>query len=124
MNKIRLTATLLAVFIAGAASGSLGTRSILLDRFRLIQEGPTEKHVELLMKRFDRELDLSQLQEQELRAVLLSALEQIHTARQQLQPQIKEIIADSNQRVMAILDEEQDEIFLSLLEKKFKNVEM
>lgn len=124
MKNFRIVATLLVVFTVGAASGALGTRSILLERFRLIQAGPTEKHVELLMKRFDQKLALTETQEQQLRAVLVSAMEQIHVVRQQVDPQIKEIIAESNKEVMTILDEEQDEIFLRLLKNKFKDVQM
>lgn len=48
----------------------------------------------------------------------------IQAIRQQAEPQIRNIIKESNSKFMAILDEEQDAKFASLLKKKFKDVEM
>jgi Spy/CpxP family protein refolding chaperone len=94
MNKRKLMAGVLVVFLLGALAGALGAGlyynySDSPSRFR--HHSPEERTA-LIMKRLSRDLDLTETQQQEITVIIREAEEKVSRLKQQTFPEFKAII--------------------------------
>lgn len=113
-NRTRALAVILAVLLIGCLLGIGGYHFY----GRKIQEGGvvsethrTERHTERLASR----LQLTQEQEDQLKGILEDSRRQIETGRAGLESQLQTIRVKTNERIAAILNQEQKRKFQQIL---------
>lgn len=107
----RLLATLLLVFLCGAAVGTLAMS--LSGRFRAHAQQASWKEggKEVTLERFKRELDLTPEQAAQLETVLDDFFMYYHT----LQAQLEEVRATGKNRILRLLNPEQRKKFEKMM---------
>ena len=106
MKYLKPIIVILLVFIAGISIGVVGTRFVIRRSIRQAVRRP--ELVRLRIERdLTRELELDPAQQTKLDEILLSAQQQIATARQEHQPRFRAIFADTQKRISEILTPEQ-----------------
>ena len=97
-----------AVFVLGMAAGSLVT--IRVAERRLSHAGPQAVE-HLIVRRLSLRLRLDAAQREQLRAIVHNGQQDMQTARQQIQPQVEQVLDHAVNRVRDILRPEQREKF-------------
>jgi len=109
MNKLKLAAGVLLVFLAGALAGSLGTMTYfkqLMGRFP--PGGPPPKAMTtMMMKRLSGELDLTDAQHAEVRKIVASLQEDVLSLRRKTQPEMEALNDASFASIRDLLDDKQ-----------------
>ena len=100
MTRWKAILGVVAVFLLGALAGGLVTIGVVGHRFR--------NRSDMIVRRLSWRLHLSAAQRDQLRGIVTNAQQQIH---QQVQPQIQVILAQSEDKVRAILQPDQLEEF-------------
>ncbi len=107
---MKKTTTWLIVFLffaLGALAGSLGMQQYLHYRFsHFVQKGHPAR-TEILLKRFSKELHLTEEQKLEVRTILVKTEGRIDELRKDFDPRIKEVIDDSFRQIREKLGEDQ-----------------
>lgn len=116
-TKLKGIAGVLVIFIAGAAVGWIGTRHWYKERVESLMRGNPEAFHEVIVRRLDRKLNLNPDQVKNLREILNQSHEEVAAAREDLSPEIQEILEETKSRVEAILTPEQAVTFRHLTEK-------
>ncbi len=110
MKTFKLLLLLALVFVAGAAVGVVGTRSLVRRQVQLAIARP--ERVQLLVeRRLTRQLLLDDSQQAKLHAILNDAHGQLDVLRSQYTPQMVAILRQANQQINAILTPEQEKRF-------------
>ena len=121
MNKIKLTAGVILVFLVGALAGALGTGIYFKQRIGRFADGgpPVPVRVQTLLKKFSDELDLTDVQRTELEKILLESQEKILALGRKIFPEIEEINEQSFASIKDKLNSEQKEK-LDIIHQKMK----
>ncbi|HEY6346712.1 MAG TPA: hypothetical protein VIY49_34920 [Bryobacteraceae bacterium] len=108
----RILSTLFLVFLAGAASGALSMRLGLHDRL-LATAAPNNRELnrEVVLRRFQSELDLTNDQSQKL-AMVLDDWGQYY---QSLQEQLEDLRSTGKNRILEILNPDQRDRFEKMM---------
>lgn len=117
-SKLKGIAGVLVIFLAGTAVGWLGTRYWYKERVDSLMRGNPEAFHEVIVRRLDRKLNLNPGQVDKLREILNQSHEEVTAAREDLSPEIQEILEETKSRVEAILTPEQAATFRHLTEKE------
>lgn len=107
MKRSRPIIGIVLVFILGIFCGSLATHLFYKCRFESILGDSAHSREESILKRLDRGLDLDDRQEEQVRAIVHEAREEIKTARSRIRPQTEAIIEKAQVKIRAILTPEQ-----------------
>jgi len=123
---IKKTTTWLMVFLffaLGALAGSLGTQQYLHYRFsRFVQKGHPAR-TDILLKRISKELDLTEVQRKDVRAILEETEVRIDDLRKGFDPRIKGVIDESFGRIRDKLTEDQTGKFDAFRERLVKKAD-
>lgn len=107
MKKWKLYLGLLVVFLAGVVVGTGGTLLVVVHEVkRLIELGPAAGP-EIVMRRLDRVLDLSDEQAAAIEPIVMDGYHEILELRSQSQPQRHAIVMDTVARLKTELTPEQ-----------------
>jgi hypothetical protein len=108
----RILSTLFLVFLAGAASGALSMRLGLHDRLRgAVSSSTREPSREVVLRKFQSELDLTDDQSQKL-AMVLDDWGQYY---QSLQEQLEDLRSTGKNRILEILNPDQRDRFEKIM---------
>lgn len=122
MKLFKQLAFIAFIFILGIGVGSLITRSALMKRFQVFQQGPTEQDLNMLVNRFDRKLQLTDAQEAEVTVILSEGMQRIVALKKTHNPQMFAIIQESNNRIKEILNEKQLQEFEEIIKQRMKEL--
>ena len=103
MKKWRSITIIILIFLLGALTGSLLAHRVYQQRIEGIIRGEPSSMQEFIVRRLNRELHLESSQVERLRIIVMETHDEIRKVRQQVRPQIEEILASSQNRVRAIL---------------------
>ncbi len=110
--KWKALVVLLGVFLLGVGGG------VVLDRMVLYRDGFWGRHrppMGRILHHLTEKLDLSEAQQQDVRAILMSTRTELKSARQQMQQRVDGILKTSETRVQQMLEPEQREAFKQLM---------
>lgn len=111
-------AGVLVIFLAGTASGYIGARHVYKERLEGFMRGNPEAFHEVIVRRLNRQLNLNAGQVSNLREILQQSHDEVAAAREDLSPEIQEILEETKTRVEAILTPPQVAAFRQLTEKE------
>lgn len=119
MNRLKLYAGIILVFILGALTGSLGTGIYFKHRIEKFgPPGPSARKA-FLMKKFSGELNLTEAQQVEIKKILDQLDTKIYDIMRKNRPEIEKIMDDSIVLMKDKLNNEQKQK-LDELHKKMK----
>ena len=122
MKLFKRFAFIAFIFILGIGVGSLITRSALMKRFQVFQQGPTEQDLNMLVNRFDKKLQLTDAQEAEVTVILSEGMQRIVALKKTHNPRVFAIVRESNIRIKEILNEKQLQKFEEIMNKRMKKM--
>ena len=120
MKKWRSITIIILIFLLGALAGSLVTYGVYQQKMEGIIRGEPSSMQESIVRRLNRELQLESSQVERLRIIVMETHDEIRKVRQQVRPQIEEILARSQNRVRAILSPVQLEKFEKIIAERNK----
>jgi hypothetical protein len=93
MNKIKLAAGVLLVFLVGVLAGSLGTGVYFKKRVEKFEAGgpPVQERIQIIQGRFANELNLTDQQRADFEKIIKESQEKKVALGQKIFPEIKEI---------------------------------
>lgn len=104
------------VFILGSLAGALGMGMYIQHRFeRIIFDDPRPGHpphppmMRLLMKRLDKELDLTETQRHEIEKIMNQTFESMHSVMREQHPELENLVEGNLERIKEKLTAEQKE---------------
>ena len=107
MNKLKVWAGILLVFLLGALAGSVGTGAYLKHRIERFSRGGHPPIRVVLMKKLAHELDLTETQRVEVEKILDQLETKLHELRQKHRPELEGLFAHSFDMIKEKLDQEQ-----------------
>ncbi len=105
------------IFLVGAAAGWIGARHWYKERLEGLMRGNPEAFHEVIVRRLNKNLSLDAEQLNKLRDILNQSHEEVAAVREDLSPEIQEILEETKSRVESILTPAQIEAFRHLTEK-------
>lgn len=111
-------AGVLVIFLVGAAAGWIGARHWYKERLEGLMRGNPEAFHEVIVRRLNKKLNLNPGQVDKLREILSQSHEEVAAAREDLSPEIQEILEETKIRVEAILTPAQVATFRHMTEKE------
>jgi len=116
MSKLKLWVGIILVFVLGALVGSFGAGMYIKHKFTsFFFEGPGNGPpppppvMHFLMRRIDRQLDLTEKQRIEIEKIMDESMEEFHNIRQKYHPEMKTIVEKNFDRIKEKLNSEQIE---------------
>jgi Spy/CpxP family protein refolding chaperone len=105
-TKLKSWLVLGLVFVAGFGAGVVVTRGVVRH---LIQQAVTnpDRVRDVIERRLVRQLDLTPVQRGQVHAILLDTQKDLHALRGEFRPQFVAILSNAEQRVGAVLTDEQ-----------------
>jgi len=121
-NRTRTTIVALlaigVVFMAGLVIGIAGDRAWLVLHGRLsMRHGPSDRMVNMLVNRMDRELKLTPAQRTAVTAILRRSRDRIAAIDANVRPQVRAQMAATSAEIEAVLSPEQRTKFVALRKK-------
>ena len=119
MNKWKPTVALILVFVAGFAMGVMATRMVVRRVVNQMLNDPQmaqQRAVGQLELRLSNQLELSPVQQREVRQILRQAQQQIRGIRQASQPRIAEVNSNAAAQIRLVLTTEQQQRFEKMQE--------
>ena len=113
-NRLHALAVMIAVLLAGCVLGMTGLH-FWETGFRARVDSSAPRRAGDQNARLARRLQLTASQEAQLRAILDDSRGRINTARAELEAKLETIRAQTNEKIIAILNEEQKKKFQQLL---------
>ncbi len=113
MNRLKLAAGVLLIFLTGIAAGHLGT--VFYFENKIYTQGPPPLH-HLIKKRVSHELQLSDQQQIQFENIIGQAEKNLDAFRQAHHPELEKILTDCFQKINVILTPDQQTKF-----EKIKN---
>ena len=110
------------VFVLGILSGSLVVHLLYKYRIESIISGRAESREDALVRRLDRKLELSDLQEEQLREIIHESFMEIKAVRSQFRPQVEAIIEKSQRRISELLTPEQRKKYEQIIAERKKKL--
>jgi hypothetical protein len=112
MKNWKAIVGVLLVFVLGMFAGGLVTLGVIRHRMKI--HGP-QAMVNFVIRRMSWELRLDKAQREQLHAIVADTQRDMKAVRQQVQPQIEQTLARTEERVRAMLRPDQQEKFDKLI---------
>lgn len=106
----------IAVFVLGGFAG--GFTTIAVVRHRLVRGHGSQMRADFIVRWLSWELRLDHDQREQLRGIVNEGQTQMRAVRKQIQPQIEEVLGQSEAKVRAILRPDQQEKFNKLVAER------
>lgn len=100
----------LLFLIVGIVIGA-GAGILILGRRPAAPQGRPDQYVEMMTRRMERELNLSEPQARQIRQVTREHLQTLDQIRRETHPQIQAELTAMNQRILEVLDPQQQQIW-------------
>jgi Spy/CpxP family protein refolding chaperone len=113
-NRLRALAVMIAVLLAGCVLGMTGLH-FWETGFRAPVDASATRRAQEQNAKLARRLQLTAAQEAQLKAILDDSRRQINAGRTELETKLETIRARTNEKIAAILNEEQKKKFQQLL---------
>ncbi len=111
------------VFALGMVSGGLVTVRVITKRIQRIAQGGPQAVNQIIVRRLTKRLDLDSSQSGKLMDIIVDTRKDIRSAREQISPQLKQIMDDSESKVRALLNPEQQKKFDEVLAENKQRIE-
>jgi hypothetical protein len=111
MKNFKAIAGILLVFLLGAAGGTLVTHLICKARLERFISGGHRMREDVIVERLTKELDLDGSQRERVRAITHETHDSIRQARSRINPQIEVLLTAGQDRIKAVLRQDQREKF-------------
>jgi len=98
---------IVAVFALGIVVGAVATGLVVRYRFSHFGFGKPEQAVSHIMKRLDRELNLSEEQHRAIEPIVLDSFTKMRAMRAKLTPEVEALVEQTGQRVKPHLNPDQ-----------------
>jgi len=123
MNKTKLTVGIILIFVLGGLAGALAVQLYQRHEFRDAhrRHRTTEERVAFIMKRLDRDLDLSESQTAAIRPIVEANEKAVSEIREQVGPEIRSIIDRAFAEIRQKLDPAQQRE-LDRIRERMKNL--
>ncbi len=108
MNKIKLIAGVLVIFLTGIAAGHLGT--VFYFQNKIYTQGPPALH-HLIKKKITRNLRLTNAQQIKFDKIITQAEKDFDAFRQKHHPEVELLLTDCFQKINELLTPEQQKRF-------------
>jgi Spy/CpxP family protein refolding chaperone len=118
MRSGKAIAAVLLIFLLGAVTGGLTAHLIYQKRIEGMVRGGPGAMSEVILRRMDRELNLDSAQREAIRKIVQETHGEMRQIRRQFHPQIRLILAKSEERIKELLRPDQKEAFMRLIEKR------
>jgi len=112
--KFKSWLVVLLVFVAGFAAGVVVTRGVVRHAIRQAATNP-ERIRDVIERRLTRQLDLDATQRAKVHDILTESHGDLRVLRSEFRPQFLAIVSNAEQRVAAVLNDEQKERFARVL---------
>ncbi len=117
MNKFKIMAGILLVFLLGGIAGSLGTSIYMGKRFRTIMQGPPAFLIPKFIGKLERELNLSPQQQEQIRRTSAELREELNEFMEKNRPMAEEILDRHISSIKSVLEPGQQEKMEKIREK-------
>ena len=114
-NRARVVLVIVAVLLIGCILGIAGYHFFFENKFQTKPAVSTTDHVSGNTGRLADRLQLTREQERQLGEILEDSRRQIETGRKEFDSKLQEIRAKTNERIAAILNDEQKQKFQQIL---------
>ncbi len=108
MNKLKLIAGVLLIFLTGIATGHLGT--VFYFQNKIVTQGPPGLH-HLIKKKITRNLRLTDAQQIKFDKIITQAEKGFDAFRKKHHPEVERLLTDCFQKINDILDTGQQKRF-------------
>jgi hypothetical protein len=121
MKNWKVILGVVAVFVLGVFAGGLVTAGVFRHRVHQILAGDQTVVSNIIVRRLGWRLRLDGAQKEQLRAIVGEAQKEVKAVRQQVQPQVEEIVTRAIEKERTTLRPDQSEKFDKLVaERKAK----
>ncbi len=121
MNKIRVYAALLVIFISGVVVGTVGTslyvRHQIRSKINALIRGNDQVAVQLVMANLSRALDLSSEQRRHIHPFVDTAVKRVRILRAHLRPQFEKVFLQASGKMKPYLNEDQQKKLDRLMQR-------
>ena len=118
MRSGKAIAAVALIFLLGAATGGLTAHLVYQSRIEKMVRGGPGAMSRMILKRMERELNLDTVQREAVLKIIQETHGEMQQIRRQLHPQTRRILAQSEERIRALLRPDQKEAFQRHLEKR------
>lgn len=119
MNRLKLWTGIILIFALGALAGSLVTGSLVKQRVVKFRERGPEKRKAFMIKKLNRELNLTEAQRVKIEQIIDQTHEKFFQLREKHRPEFRKIREQSFELMKKELNEEQKQK-LDEIKQKFK----
>ncbi|MBN2467978.1 MAG: hypothetical protein JXD19_07485, partial [Deltaproteobacteria bacterium] len=119
MNKLKVCAGILLIFILGALAGSFGTRLYLKQKIGEFVRGNRPPLMHMLTRRLSDDLSLTEEQERKVEEIVLQTEEELEVLRQKYHPEFEKTVDRGIDRIKENLSEAQQKE-LEITHKRLK----
>ena len=117
MKNLKAFLGVLAVFVLGTLAGALVTHRIYQRRIHaFLRGGPAA--TEMIVRRMNWQLDLTPAQRAQVETIVRDSRQKLREARQQIDPQMRALFQDMDQRIREVLTPEQRVKFDKLMAER------
>jgi len=116
VNKLKPIIGVVLIFVFGVMAGIIGTRIYFKHKFEQMPE-PLAYHKQIALRRMDTNLDLTPVQFQAIAAIMDEGEARIIQIMAPHAREIDQIMSNTQARIMAELDEEQQQKFAEHIRK-------
>ena len=120
MKGWKAVVSVILIFMLGGLAGALVVHKIDQQKIESIMHGEAGMTREFIVTRLNRELNLDDIQQDRLRAIVRETHIEMRNVRRLYRPQIEEILQRSQDRVRAILRPEQLAVFNKIVAERKK----
>ncbi|MCX7009006.1 MAG: hypothetical protein NTY53_17455 [Kiritimatiellaeota bacterium] len=111
MTKKRIWVLFVMTLLAGMMAGAAVMQVYIQTRLKVFMRGENERYYEYFLRRLNAELKLNPEQAAQAKAVILANQEQITRIRQRSQPEIEQLAAQANAKILQNLTPKQAALF-------------
>lgn len=107
MNKVKVSVTVILVFILGALTGSLGTQAFMKYRISKFMKRGHEARAEFIIERLSHVLELTDSQKTEVEKIIRETQKKIAEIEGQFRPRIQALMDDDFRQMRELLNDNQ-----------------
>ena len=109
MKNWKVVVGVLGVFLLGMAAGGLVTARFIRKRAQQAWMSSSPVAADLIARRLSWDLGLNTDQRRQVQAIIQETQRALQVVRQQIRPQTEKILAESNEKIRAVLRPDQQE---------------
>jgi len=118
MKNWKVVLGILLVFLLGCLAGALVVHIVYKQKIEQVARGGPQAFGDIIASRLNRELRLDSAQKEQVRAIVRDAVSEAVAVRKRFRPQMDQIREGAEQKLRALLRDEQREKFDRILARQ------